>query len=312
MKKRSKFFYVIVIFFVLLIPKTDLQSASSPLKMCSKEEWEVLKLVNKQRRYAGMEELSVMADLQKASETRASEISKLFSHMRPNKKYWYTVLNKKNGYYDICGENIASGQTSAEQVVKEWIGSYGHKKNILNRSFSHLGVGHYTGTNGYRQYWSQFFMGSCKPTSIFVLNGTKVKSYDAGTTVEQMDRVLVIKCKHGTGYVPISGYMCSGFTNNRTGTYKIKVKYKNKTAYFTVKIKANWIHSAKADPIYCRYYNGYFHKPKPILRINGKKLAESKDYILSYRNNRNRGTGQIVITGRGNYRGSISLPFKII
>lgn len=40
-------------------------------------------------------------------------------------------------------------------------------------------------------------------------------------------------------------------------------------------------------------------------------LSESSDYTVEYRNNTNVGTAQIIITGKGNYEGSRTVPFTI-
>lgn len=46
------------------------------------------------------------------------------------------------GYaWSAYGENVAYGYTSAESVVQGWMGSPGHRQNILNGRFVHLGVG---------------------------------------------------------------------------------------------------------------------------------------------------------------------------
>ena len=39
------------------------------------------------------------------------------------------------------GENVAAGQTTPEAVVEAWMNSTGHRANILNPDFTHLGVG---------------------------------------------------------------------------------------------------------------------------------------------------------------------------
>ncbi|SDR78492.1 Uncharacterized conserved protein YkwD, contains CAP (CSP/antigen 5/PR1) domain [Paraoerskovia marina] len=55
------------------------------------------------------------------------------------------------GYSAPGGENLARGQTSATQVMKEWMASAGHRANIVNCSFRTIGVGQ-TGV-----YWAQEF-----------------------------------------------------------------------------------------------------------------------------------------------------------
>jgi uncharacterized protein YkwD len=59
--------------------------------------------------------------------------------------------------YRSAGENIAAGQTTAESVMKSWMNSPGHKKNILSPSFTHIGVGYAKG-GSYGHYWTQQFM----------------------------------------------------------------------------------------------------------------------------------------------------------
>lgn len=40
-----------------------------------------------------------------------------------------------------AGENIAYGQKDEETVMKTWLKSYGHRRNIMNKSFTHIGCG---------------------------------------------------------------------------------------------------------------------------------------------------------------------------
>lgn len=43
--------------------------------------------------------------------------------------------------YTIVGENIAEGQSTPEEVMQDWINSYGHHKNIVMTRFRYMGVG---------------------------------------------------------------------------------------------------------------------------------------------------------------------------
>ena len=64
--------------------------------------------------------------------------------------------------YDISrgwAENIAVGYSNAEAVMKAWMLSTGHRKNILNCDLRALGVGVARAGNG-RLYWTQDFGGS--------------------------------------------------------------------------------------------------------------------------------------------------------
>ncbi|VEP18284.1 SCP-like extracellular (fragment) [Hyella patelloides LEGE 07179] len=48
-------------------------------------------------------------------------------------------------------ENVARGQQSPEQVVNDWMNSPGHRRNILNRNVTQIGVGFDNGA------WTQVF-----------------------------------------------------------------------------------------------------------------------------------------------------------
>ncbi|WP_114559335.1 CAP domain-containing protein [Desertihabitans aurantiacus] len=54
------------------------------------------------------------------------------------------------------GENVAVGYTSGSSVVKAWMGSSGHRANILNSRYTRIGVGAVKGTDG-RWYVAQVF-----------------------------------------------------------------------------------------------------------------------------------------------------------
>jgi uncharacterized protein YkwD len=56
------------------------------------------------------------------------------------------------------GENIAEGQNSVDDVINTWMHSLGHRRNILNRSFSYIGVGYAESPNG-TPYWCVDFGG---------------------------------------------------------------------------------------------------------------------------------------------------------
>ncbi len=54
------------------------------------------------------------------------------------------------------GENIAMGQTTPVDVMTAWMNSSGHRANIMNPGFTHLGVGCRYGTGAL--YWVQDFV----------------------------------------------------------------------------------------------------------------------------------------------------------
>jgi uncharacterized protein YkwD len=56
------------------------------------------------------------------------------------------------------GENVAAGYTSASSVVAGWMGSSGHRANILNPAFTEIGVASATAADGTR-YWTMVLAG---------------------------------------------------------------------------------------------------------------------------------------------------------
>ncbi len=284
--------------------------AKAPVSICNEQEWEVLKIVNKERTGKGLAPLSMIRSLQAANDVRAKEIFTSFSHTRPDGSDCFTALQGIS--YNSAGENIAAGYVSPEKVMVSWMNSHGHKANIMSGSFTHIGVGYYYNGGGYyRNYWTQMFIGSCKPTSISVDKGSKVLSYKRGTSIEAMDRVLNVKCQHGTSYVPLTEKMCSKFNRSITGTKKIKVHYQGKSTSFKIKVTGINISKAKVSNVKNKKYNKKAQTQNPKVTLNGKKLVKNRDYTLSYKNNKKKGKATMIITGKGKYSGTIKRTFKI-
>ena len=59
-------------------------------------------------------------------------------------------------------------------------------------------------------------------------------------------------------------------------------------------------------------YTGYAIKPEPVLKFKSAKLVKGTDYTLSYKNNTSKGTATVTITGKGNFKGSVTRNFKIM
>ena len=118
---------------------------------------EVLRLVNRERAKVGARPLQLSDDLREAASIRAEEITRYFSHTRPDGRDCFTLLKKRK--YTL-GENIAAGSATPEAVVDQWMHSPGHRANILNKKFKELGVGYrYKEGSEYGHYWIQMFRG---------------------------------------------------------------------------------------------------------------------------------------------------------
>lgn len=116
----------------------------------------VAALVNAARRDAGLSELELDADLCAAAQARAQEIAQSFSHTRPDGSSCFTILEEFGISYRAAGESIAMGQRTPEEVMDGWMNSSGHRANILNGTFTSIGVGYYVDGAG-AAHWVQIF-----------------------------------------------------------------------------------------------------------------------------------------------------------
>lgn len=59
-------------------------------------------------------------------------------------------------------------------------------------------------------------------------------------------------------------------------------------------------------------YTGKVKKPVPVVELNDKKLVKDTDYTVKYSSNKNVGKAKVVITGKGDYTGTVTKTFKIL
>ena len=135
------------------------QDASTPEELAA----EVVRLVNVERAKEGLAPLGTYDSLTRAAQIRAPEIVTLFSHDRPDGTSCFTAMDQtgaKKGAY-TWGENIAAGNATAAATVEQWMNSPGHRANILNAKFTHIGVGYqHSAGSTYGHYWVQMFTGT--------------------------------------------------------------------------------------------------------------------------------------------------------
>ncbi|MBB6451259.1 putative YkwD family protein [Geomicrobium halophilum] len=120
---------------------------------------EVIELTNEERTSHGLEPLEAHDELSEVATVKSEDMrdSDYFSHDSPNYGSPFDMMNEFGVDYRGAGENIAAGQQTPEQVVDGWMDSDGHRANILNDDFTHIGVGYAEG-GSYGQYWTQMFL----------------------------------------------------------------------------------------------------------------------------------------------------------
>ena len=121
---------------------------------------EVVRLVNVERAKNGLAALSSDSLLMKTATVKSQDMAKnnYFSHTSPTYGSPFDLMKQYGVSYRAAGENIAMGQTSPAQVMNGWMNSAGHRANILNSSFTKIGVGVAQNSAG-QYYWTQHFIG---------------------------------------------------------------------------------------------------------------------------------------------------------
>ncbi|MFJ5769747.1 CAP domain-containing protein [Psychrobacillus sp. NPDC093180] len=118
---------------------------------------QVVDLTNQERAKAGLKALQIDTKLTQSAQAKSQDMKdkNYFSHTSPTYGSPFDQMKSFGITYNAAAENIAMGQRSAAEVVKAWMESPGHKANIMNPSYTHIGVG--LSDSGY--YWTQQFIG---------------------------------------------------------------------------------------------------------------------------------------------------------
>lgn len=119
-------------------------------------EAEVLTLVNQERAKVGCQPLRFDAALAKLAGDFSADMAQrgFFDHTDPEGDTPWDRA-EQSGVQNLGGENIARGQADAGAVMNSWMGSDGHRANILNCDYTRLGVGVHMGNGG--PWWTQNF-----------------------------------------------------------------------------------------------------------------------------------------------------------
>ncbi|SFC79598.1 uncharacterized protein, YkwD family [Bacillus sp. OV322] len=132
-------------------------ASSSNSSSLSQYEKEVVDLTNAERTKQGLKPLAVDTELSKTARLKSQDMKdkKYFDHNSPTYGSPFDMMKKFGISYKYAGENIAMGQPTPKEVVTAWMNSEGHRANILNANFTHIGVGYVSSGN----YWTQQFIG---------------------------------------------------------------------------------------------------------------------------------------------------------
>lgn len=120
-------------------------------------ESEVVRLVNEIRVQNGLKKLTEDWELSRVARYKSQDMkdNNYFSHTSPVYGTPFQMMKSFGISYKTAGENIAKGQKTPQAVVNAWMNSSGHRANILNSSYTKIGVGYVANGN----YWTQMFIG---------------------------------------------------------------------------------------------------------------------------------------------------------
>lgn len=145
-------------------------------------EEEVVELINQERWQRGqLPPYKIVALLDNAAELHSGNMASrsFFAHCDPDTRTQPWDRMSAAGYqWAAAAENIAAGSVSARAVVNLWMGSPGHRGNILSTDYNEVGTGfvfdgsdaadvrqdrdsncipELFGTGPFRRYWTQKF-----------------------------------------------------------------------------------------------------------------------------------------------------------
>jgi uncharacterized protein YkwD len=153
----------------------------------------VLDLTNTERNSRGLPPLKRVTPLDNAARYQALDLrdDNYFDHDSYDRLNgsltWVCAWSERvNQYYpgwSSLAENIAAGYANPASVLAGWMGSSGHRANILSSSVWEIGVGYSSG-GGYDHYWVQDFG---RRNGIYPL----ILNRDAATTASRNGMVYI-------------------------------------------------------------------------------------------------------------------------
>jgi uncharacterized protein YkwD len=118
----------------------------------------VLSITNAERAKVGCKALKTNADLTKAAQGHSADMAKnnYFSHDSQDGRSPFDRMKDAGYSFSAAAENIAMGQLTPDAVMTAWMNSAGHKANILNCTYTQIGIG-IAKDKGGAPYWTQDF-----------------------------------------------------------------------------------------------------------------------------------------------------------
>lgn len=225
----------------------------------------------------------------------------------------------------------------------------GHRRNMLGAKFTAVGIAHVT-HNGW-EFWVQEFgyplrngtqtavrngLGTAQvtfstdrvmPAGLSSASGSETISIGIGETVSVPDTKIRLEAVDSginnyyalgsadlawtiedPSVASLSGTSIKGL---KEGTTSLDTMFAGKKLSYKIQVKRKDLKGASVSVQSPALYTGKALKPGITVKLSGKTLEQGTDYTVSYEKNTDTGKAKAVITGEGNYQGTLTKTFQI-
>jgi uncharacterized protein YkwD len=136
-------------------PATSPVQTATSMMTIDEMKSEVVRLTNEARAKAGLPALKPLPELMECTQAKAQDLldNMYYGHESPTYGKPLAMVKSFGIPASGCSENIAPGRNTPQEVVDGWMGSEGHRANILNAKRTHIGVGIIPTTDGKSYMW---------------------------------------------------------------------------------------------------------------------------------------------------------------
>ena len=147
--------------FILFIFFSSCGGAGSPAKERSLSTLmsdEYLHLLNQHRQELGLRPLLHAAEIEGVATQHSLKMSSgltPFGHLGMSERC--RKIKTLLGGGNLCGEIVARGQKTVEEVFRAWLNSPAHRRNLEEARYTHTGLGFTQAENG-EIFWTELFL----------------------------------------------------------------------------------------------------------------------------------------------------------
>ncbi|SER51254.1 CAP-associated domain-containing protein [Salisediminibacterium halotolerans] len=136
------------------LPEKDELSGENGERWAESQAIQIAELTNVIREKRELAPLEISERVAETAKRHSEEMEEegYFAHDSPNEGSLADRLNRDGISYQSAAENIAARYVDGLETTIGWLNSEGHRVNLLNEDFTHIGVG------VYRRYYTQNFL----------------------------------------------------------------------------------------------------------------------------------------------------------